>query len=51
MPTVAEGELDPGPPEHRLIHSLPARYRGRDSELSAEVKNANNVFDFNLTSN
>lgn len=33
-----------------MIESLPERYRGKDSELSAEVKDADNVFDFDLTS-
>jgi len=33
-----------------MIDSLPERYRSRDSELSADVKDTDNVFDFALTS-
>ena len=32
-----------------FVESLPSRYRGLNSELSAEVKPQRNVFDFNLT--
>lgn len=49
-PKLEEGELDPGPPEPDMINSLPDRYRGRDSELSAEVKDGVNVIDFDLSS-
>jgi hypothetical protein len=44
------GLLDAGEFSLPFVESLPSRYRGLNSELSAEVKPQRNVFDFNLTS-
>ena len=46
----AEDKAEGFEPTPDLINSLPDRYAGRDSELSAEVKDGENVFDFQLTS-
>jgi hypothetical protein len=51
VPTAEEREaIKEG--EYRLpsIESLPERYRGKSSELSAEVKDTDNVINFPLTS-
>ena len=51
VPTAEERKwLEEGEFALPLIDSLPERYRGKASELSAEVKDSKNVIDFALTS-
>jgi len=47
---VKEGELDPGEPEVPKINIIPRKYQGRNSELTAQVKDELNVFNFDLKS-
>jgi hypothetical protein len=51
VPTAEEREwVKEGEYQLPSIESLPERYRGKASELSAEVKDTKNVIDFALTS-
>jgi len=45
-----EGDLEPGVPDAPLVNMVPNKYRGRESALSANVTDDQNVFDFDLTS-